>query len=76
MAERWVRPPLLAREAPSPSAARWRFRVVSAVLLLLFAVLAAAMLIKLSGASSEDPGFGVGLQAPSGTVSTALVPRG
>ena len=76
MVEHYVRPPLVAREAPSASAARWRFRVVSGILLLLFAGLALVMLLKLSGATDEDPGFGVGLQAPSGTVSTALVPRG
>lgn len=76
MADRYVRPPVVAREARNPAYARWRYRVVSAVLLAAFAVLALIMLLKLSGATDEDPGFGVGLQAPSGTVSTALVPRG
>ena len=76
MAERYVRPPVVAREAKNPAIARWRFRVVSGLLLAVFAIAALVMLLKLSGATDEDPGFGVGLQAPSGTVSTALVPRG
>lgn len=44
MAERYIRPPLVATEAPSAWASVWRFRVV---LLLLFALLAAGVLLVL-----------------------------
>lgn len=77
--EEYVRPPLVAAEAPSPTAARWRFRLVGLVLLLATLVLLTWVLLVVTGVTGgENPGIGgLGLGQPgSGIVSSALVPRG
>ena len=58
MAEHWVRPPTVAREAPPAWRARWRFRLVA--LLLLAALVAGGVQVfrVLSGATAQDPGLG------------------
>ena len=76
MAEHYVRPPLVAREPKDPRFALWRFRVVSTVLLVVLGFLVFVLLLKALNVTEQSPGFGVGLQPSSGTVSTALVPRG
>ena len=58
MAEDYVRPPLIAREAPNDAFARWRFRIVAFILLFLLAVVVAYGMIKALGIGQEDPGFG------------------
>ena len=57
MGERYVRPPLLARE-PAPSwLAVWRFRLTALVLLALVLWLGYLGFEHLSGAASQDPGL-------------------
>ncbi len=74
--EEYVRPPLVAAEAPSPTVARWRYRAVATVALLLLLVFFTWAFFQLKDVtgSGEDPGLGA--QPGSGIVSTALVPRG
>ncbi|MCW2543203.1 MAG: hypothetical protein JWM40_755 [Frankiales bacterium] len=58
MPERYVRPPLIAREAPNQAFAVWRFRIVALLVLLILAVLVGYGMIKALGIGNEDPGFG------------------
>jgi hypothetical protein len=66
VSERWVRPPVVAREAPPAWRSRWRFRL--AALLLLALVLAGGVQLfrVLSGATAQDPGIGSEPAAPVG----------
>lgn len=74
--EQYVRPPLVAREPASRHAAVWRVRAVGVVLALLTLLAFLWLFLTFSGVTNgEDPGLG-GLQPPSGTLSSALVPRG
>jgi hypothetical protein len=74
--EQYVRPPLVAREPRSPQAAVWRIRVVGIVLAVVTLLGLAWLMLRVSGVTNgEDPGLG-SLQAPSGTLSSALVPLG
>ena len=58
MAERWVSPPLVAREPPPAWVAVWRFRL-AALLVLGLLVLATVLLYRqLTGANAQDPGIG------------------
>ena len=57
MGERYVRPPLVAREAPPAWIARWRFRVTALALLALVVVLGYVAFQHLSGATAQDPGL-------------------
>ena len=58
MSERWVHPPVLAREAAPAWIATWRFRVVALMLLTVVVVLAVLAFAQLSGLTAEDPGLG------------------
>jgi hypothetical protein len=58
MAERYVRPPLVPREASPPWVAVWRFRVTALALLVLVLILGYTVFQHLSGATSQDPGIG------------------
>ena len=75
--ERYVRPPLLAREAPSPAAATWRFRLGALLLLAVLVLLAVVAFRQLTGTTAQDPGVGAlgswGARAP--LTSTAAAPR-
>ena len=72
--EQYVRPPLVVREPRSTHAAVWRVRVLGVVLAVLTLLFLLWLMLKVSGVTNgEDPGLG-GLQAPSGTRSSALVP--
>lgn len=71
VAERYVRPPLIAREAPSHRLAVWRYRLISFVLLLLIVAALVYTLIKALGIGQEDPGFGSGLRPPVTLVLSA-----
>ena len=74
--ELYVRPPLVAREPRSRRVAVWRVRMVGIVLALVTMLALLWLLLKVSGVTNgEDPGLG-GLQPPSGTLSSALVPLG
>lgn len=56
-AERWVRPPVLAREAPPAWVALWRFRLVALVLLGLLVLMAVLVFRQITGANAQDPGI-------------------
>ena len=57
MAERWVRPPVGAREAPPAWRARWRFRLLALLLLALLVAAGFQLFRVLSGATAQDPGI-------------------
>ncbi len=57
MGERYVRPPLLAREATAPWVALWRFRLTALVLLALLVLAGYIVFQHLSGATAQDPGI-------------------
>ena len=56
MGERWVHPPVVAREAPPAWIAVWRFRLVALVVLSLLVVAAVALFRQVTGANAQDPG--------------------
>jgi hypothetical protein len=58
MGERWIHPPLVAREAPPAWRARWRFRLVALLLLALVVAGGVQLFRLLSGATAQDPGIG------------------
>jgi hypothetical protein len=57
MGESYVRPPLVAREAPPPWLAIWRFRVTALALLVLVVIVGYYAFEHLSGATAQDPGL-------------------
>ena len=57
MAESYVRPPLLAREAPPAWRAAWRFRLGALLVLGLLVLLAVVAFRQLTGATAQDPGI-------------------
>ena len=57
MRERYVRPPLVAREAPAPWIPIWRFRITALALLALLLIAGYVVFQHLSGAASQDPGL-------------------
>lgn len=56
-AERWVRPPVVAREAPPAWIALWRFRLVAALVLGLLVLAAVLAFRHVTGANAQDPGI-------------------
>lgn len=56
MAERWVSPPVVAREAPPAWIAVWRFRLLALLLLALLVVAAVLVFREVTGANAQDPG--------------------
>jgi hypothetical protein len=66
LAERWVRPPVVAREAPPAWRARWRFRLVALLLLALVVGGGVQLFRVLSGATAQDPGIGAEPAEPIG----------
>jgi hypothetical protein len=65
-AERWVRPPVVAREAPPAWIAVWRFRLVALVVLALLVLAAVLVFRQVTGANAQDPGVGA---LPAATAS-------
>ena len=57
MGEHYVRPPLVAREAPPRWLAVWRFRATALALLVLVVILGYIVFQHLSGATDQDPGL-------------------
>ena len=55
--ERWVHPPVVAREAPPAWIAVWRFRLVALVILALLVLVAVLLFRQLTGANAQDPGI-------------------
>lgn len=79
-----MRPPVVAREAPSAWQARWRFRLAALLGLALVVAVAVLGYRAWSGAAAQDPGFGAappssldihgagaGLQAVAGPVAVS-----
>jgi hypothetical protein len=56
-AERWVHPPVVAKEAPPAWVALWRFRLVALVVLALLVLLAVLVFRQVTGANAQDPGI-------------------
>jgi hypothetical protein len=57
--EHWVRPPVVARELPSSSTAKWRFRVLAVLLLAVVVFVVVKVFLQLSDVTGgEDPGIG------------------
>jgi hypothetical protein len=65
--ERWVRPPVFAREPAPAWRATWRFRLLALLLLALLVVGGVQLFRVLSGATSQDPG----LQSAAGRLAGA-----
>jgi len=57
MGEHYVRPPLVAREAPAAWVAVWRFRATGLALLVILVILGYVAFQHLSGATAQDPGL-------------------
>jgi hypothetical protein len=55
--EQYVRPPLVAREAPARWIGVWRFRLTALALLALLVILGYVAFQHLSGATAQDPGL-------------------
>lgn len=58
MAEHYVRPPLVPREAPAAWRAVWPFRLVALVAVVLLGLLVFLLYQQLSGTTAQDPGLG------------------
>jgi Na+/proline symporter len=58
VAEHYVRPPLVPREAPAAWRAVWPFRLVALLGVVLLGLLVFALYQQLSGATAQDPGLG------------------
>jgi hypothetical protein len=56
MGEHYVRPPLVAREAPPAWRAVWRFRLTALLLLCLLVFVVYRVYQQFSGATDQDPG--------------------
>ncbi len=65
MTERWVRPPLVPREAPPAWHAVWRFRIVALLLIAVLVWLGVLLYRELSGATAQDPGVEAGAVTPA-----------
>lgn len=55
--ERWVSPPVVAREAAPAWIAIWRFRLLALVLLAALVVLTVVVFRQVTGANAQDPGI-------------------
>lgn len=57
-AERWVHPPVVAREPAPAWIAVWRFRLLALLVLALLVVVAFVLFRQFTGATGQDPGVG------------------
>jgi hypothetical protein len=64
VSERWVHPPVVAREPRPAWVAVWRFRLVALIVLALVVLAAVLLFRQLTGVNAQDPGV------------EALVPQG
>ena len=55
--ERWVHPPVVAREPQPAWVALWRFRLVAFVVLALLVGAAVVVFRQFTGANAQDPGI-------------------
>ena len=58
--DRYVRPVLLAREAPPAWLSVWRFRLVALVAISLLVLVAILLFRQFTGATEQDPGLEAG----------------
>ena len=58
MGERYVRPPLLAREPAPAWIGVWRFRLLALVAVALLVGLGVLVFRQVTGANAQDPGVG------------------
>jgi len=65
MADYYIRPPIVAREAPSRQAAIWRFRLYVVVAVAVFVVAMFLIFKAITGNANDNPGIGQTL-APAG----------
>jgi hypothetical protein len=75
VAEHYIRPPLVAREPPSPAAARWRFRiVVGIVFIALIGGLAVLLFTVLLANNEGNPGINSpqGVSKPAGLAAASV----
>lgn len=54
--ERWVRPPVVAREPAPAWIAVWRFRLLALVVAALLVLACVLLFRQLTGANAQDPG--------------------
>ena len=57
MAERYVRPPVVAREPAPAWIAVWRFRLLALLALAALVVVAVVLFRQFTGANAQDPGI-------------------
>ena len=62
MPEHYIHPPLVAAEASSARFARWRYRLVALLLLLILTIAVVYAFLQISGVTAEDPGLGGALR--------------
>ena len=68
--EQWVRPPVVAAEAPSARAALWRYRLLAGLLLLIVVVAVGWLFLRFSNVTGgEDPGIGLSRARPALTAA-------
>jgi len=58
MAETYIRPPIVASEAPSQRAAVWRFRAYLLIAAVLFVVGVFLIFKAITGNANDNPGVG------------------
>lgn len=58
MAERYVRPPVVAREPAPAWIAVWRFRLLALLLLAALVAVGVVVFRQFTGANAQDPGVG------------------
>lgn len=56
MAERYVRPPVVAAEPPPAWVAVWRFRLIALLVLGVLVLMGVLLFRELTGATAQDPG--------------------
>ena len=58
MGERWVRPPVVAREPAPAWVAVWRFRLLALLVLAVLVLIGIVVFRQFTGANAQDPGVG------------------
>jgi negative regulator of sigma E activity len=76
MAERWVRPPLVARERRPEWVDVWRFRLAALVVLAVLVVAVVLLFRALTGATAQDPGLGALAMTTASTTPMTTVAGG
>ena len=72
--DRYVRPPLLAKEPPSRWAAVWRFRLIALLMVAAFALIVLYIARNLIN-TEQNPTFGASRDATTGATTAVLLIR-